>query len=154
MCYSWVLLIRDESSDIIEAIQAAYDESVTKGFDGINGTMPGIVAWLQNNTVFLEQVKTKILDVFQKHHYNKFQTEYLRNVMFTAWFDRGQKLKKNDIFDMMCAGCLGYVRPIYPGESVLTNTESYIISFDSIMEKYIDNVRIANTAIIQRFKNA
>lgn len=73
--------------------------------------------------------------------------------MFTAWFDRGQKLKKNDIFDMMCAGCLGYVRPIRPGESVLTNTESYIISFDSTMEKYIDSVRIANTAIIQRFKN-
>lgn len=29
---------RDESSDIIEAIQAAYDESVTRGFDGVNGT--------------------------------------------------------------------------------------------------------------------
>lgn len=145
---------RDEGSDIIEAIQAAYDESVTRGFDGINGTMPGIVTQLQNNTVFLEQAKTKISGMFQKHHYNKFQTEYLRNVMFTAWYDRGQKLKKNDIFDMMCAGCLGYVRPIHPGESVLTNTESYIISFDSTMEKYIDSVSIANTAIIQRFKNA
>lgn len=57
-------------------------------------------------------------------------------------------------FDMMCAGCLGYVRPIRPGEPVLTNTESYIISFDSTMEKYIDSVRTANTAIVQRFKNA
>ena len=145
---------RDENSDLIGEIQAAYAESITKGFDGINGTMPGIVAQLQNNTVFLEQAKTKISSMFQKHHYNIFQTEYLRNVMFTAWFDRGQKLKKNDIFDMMCAGCLAYVRPIHPGESVLLNTSSYIISFDSTMEKYIDSVRPANTAIIQRYKNS
>lgn len=145
---------RDENSDMIGEIQAAYDESITKGFDGLNGTMPGIVAQLQNNTIFLEYAKTKIAEMFQKHGYNKFQTEYLRNIMFTAWFDRGQKLKKNDIFDMMCAGCLAYVRPIYPGESVLINTASYIISFDSTMEKYIDSVRPANTAIIQRYKNS
>lgn len=144
---------RDENSDIVEAIQNAYSESVTKGFDGLNGTMPTIVAQLQNDVTFLEYAKTKISNMFQKHRYNRFQTEYLRSVMFAAWFDRGQKLKKNDIFDMMCAGCLEYVRPIRPGESILINTSSYIISFDSTMEKYINSVRPANTAIIQRYKN-
>ena len=73
--------------------------------------------------------------------------------MFTAWFDRAQKLKKNDIFDMMCSGCLNYTRPIKEGESVLTNTESYIISFDSTMEKYISDVRPNNSKIINKFKN-
>lgn len=46
--------------------------------------------------------------MFLKHGYNRYQTDYLKEVMFNAWFDRAQKLKKNDIFDMLCAGCLGY----------------------------------------------
>lgn len=144
----------DEKEDIIEPIQKAYDESVLKGFDGTNGTMPGIVNLLQTNSVFLDKAKMRISSMFLKHKYNKFQTEYLRTIMFPAWFDRAQKLKKNDIFDMMCAGCLGYVRPLHQGESVLVNRESYIISFDTTMERYIDSVRPVNTGIIRKYKNA
>lgn len=29
------------------------------------------------------------------------QTEYLRNIMFTTWFDSGQKLKKNDMKNIL-----------------------------------------------------
>lgn len=149
-----LLACRDENSDIIDAMKMAYTESVLKGFDSGNGTMPGIATLLQTDTVLLDQAKIKISNMFQKHHYNRFQTEYLRTIMFTAWFDRAQKLRKNDIFDMMCAGCLEYVRPIKEGESILVNTESYIISFDSAMEKYIDSVRANNTKIIQKYKNS
>lgn len=82
-----------------------------------------------------------------------YQTDYLKEVMFNAWFDRAQKLKKNDIFDMLCAGCLGYIRPLKQGEVILANTNSYIISFDSTMEKYIHIVRPDNIKLIQKFKN-
>lgn len=117
---------KNENSDIVLAIQTAYGDSLKKGFDGLGGTMLGIVAQLQNDQTFLTQAKTEISNMFLKYHYNKYQTGYLKNVMFSAWFDRGQKLKKNDIFDMMCVGCLGYIRPIRQGEPLLINTASYI----------------------------
>lgn len=139
--------------DIIEAIQKANAESDSKGFDGLNGTMPGIVSVLQTNIKFLEYAKQRISDMFLKHGYNRYQTDYLKEVMFNAWFDRAQKLKKNDIFDMLCAGCLGYIRPLKQGEVILANTNSYIISFDSTMEKYIHIVRPDNIKLIQKFKN-
>lgn len=143
----------EKEVDIVDRIEKAYNESIAKGFDGINGTMPGIVTLLKTNTVFLEEAKTKISNMFQKHNYNRYQTEYLRTIMFTAWFDRAQKLKKNDIFDMMCAGCFIYLRPIQSGESVLVNTETYIISFDSTMEKFIESVKPTNTVVIEEYKN-
>ena len=143
----------ENESDISSSLQAAYNETIDKGFDGMNGTMPGIVTLLQTNTVFLNEAKNTISKMFLKHGYNKYQVEYLKEVMFSAWFDRAQKLKKNDIFDMMCAGCLAYVRPIKEGESVLVNTQSYIMSFDSTMEKFISNVRPTNSTIIDRYKN-
>lgn len=144
----------EKEIDIIDNIQKAYDESVAKGFDGTDGTMPGIVTLLQTNVPFLEMAKSKIANMFQKHKYNRYQTEYLRTIMFVAWFDRAQKLKKNDIFDMMCAGCLAYVRPIKSGESVLVNTDSYIISFDATMEKFISSVKPTNTVIIEKYKKS
>lgn len=119
----------------------------------MNGTMPGIVSVLQTNIKFLEYAKQRISDMFLKHGYNRYQTDYLKEVMFNAWFDRAQKLKKNDIFDMLCAGCLGYIRPLKQGEVILANTNSYIISFDSTMEKYIHIVRPDNIKLIQKFKN-
>ncbi len=143
----------ENDSDIIAAIQTAYDESVAKGFDGKDGTMPGIVSLFQTDAGFLEQAKTRISNMFLKHGYNEYHVEYLKEIMFTAWFDRAQKLKKNDIFDMMCSGCFAYVRPIKSNESILTNTESYIMSFDTTMEKYIGAVRPTNTRLIDRFKN-
>lgn len=39
------------------------------------------------------------------------------------------------------------------GEVILANTNSYIISFDSTMEKYIHIVRPDNIKLIQKFKN-
>lgn len=143
---------KNEEADIISAVQKAYSESVSKGFDGNDGTMKGIVALFQTDAIFLEQAKKKIASMFLKHKYNKYHTDYLQSIMFTAWFDRAQKLRKNDIFDMMCAGCLNYVRPRLPGESILVNTESYIMSFDSTMEKFLGNVRPNNIKIIQQYK--
>ncbi len=139
--------------DIIDALQKAYANSVSRGFDGLDGTMPAIVSLFQTDTIFLEHAKQRISNIFLKHRYNKYQIEYLEKIMFNAWFDRAQKLKKNDIFDMMCAGCLGYTRSLKHGESILTNTNSYIISFDSTMEKYINMIRPCNAVLIQKYKN-
>lgn len=142
----------DNETDVIMAIQRAYEECVENGLDGKDGTMPSIVSVLQTDVAFLEFAKGKISQMFVKHGYNKFQAEYLKEIMFTAWFNRAQKLKKNDIFDMLCSGCLAYVRPIKKDESFAINTESYIMSFDSTMEKYIGKVRPSNFQIINKFK--
>lgn len=85
--------------DIIGAIQKANAESDSKGFDGVNGTMPGIVSVFQNNIKFLQYA------------------------------------------------------PLKQGGVIFANTNSYIISFDSTMEKYIHIVRPDNIKLIQKFKN-
>lgn len=56
--------------------------------------MPGIVSVLQTNIKFLEYAKQRISDMFLKHGYNRYQTDYLKEVMFNAWFDMGTKIKE------------------------------------------------------------
>lgn len=43
--------------------------------------------------------------------------------------------------------------PLKQGGVIFANTNSYIISFDSTMEKYIHIVRPDNIKLIQKFKN-
>ena len=137
--------------DIIANIQATYDEMKSKGLDGNNGTMPVIAGFLANDNAFLHQFKAKVADMFKKGKYSPTQREYLRDVMFTAWFDRGQKLQKNDIFDMFCVGCLDYVDP-KASENALLDKTSYVISFDARIKDFLGTVRPSNKILIDSIK--
>ena len=73
--------------------------------------------------------------------------------MFTAWFERGQKLQKNDIFDMFCVGCLDHVN-VKEQKLALIDTTSYILSFDTRMKGFLGNVRPTNLKIIEKLQNS
>ena len=130
---------RNEEVDIIKVIQETYQNDIELGLDGQNGTMPCIVDKLVKDEVFLEEAKSKISSIIEKCMYSKIQSKYLRDVMFTAWFERGQKLQKNDIFDMFCVGCLDYDEKSNYKSSY--DTKSYLITFDKRMKTFIENVK-------------
>lgn len=71
--------------------------------------------------------------------------------MFSAWFDRGQKLQKNDIFDMFCVGCLDAKDKREPN-NVLFDRRVYLISFDERMKKFIGLVNPENLSMIDGIK--
>ena len=76
---------------------------------------------------------------------------YFRNVMFKEWFDDGEKVRKNDIFDMFCIGALDVKDPSYVPSSVLEDTTTYLITFDKTMRSYIKDVNPYNDKIIEKF---
>lgn len=141
-----------EDSDIIECIQGVYQDSVNLGMDGEKGTMPCIVDTLAIDTQFLSDAKQRIASMFEKWHYTHSQIVYLRDMMFTAWFDRGQKLQKNDIFDMFCVGCLDY-QDERKNECILMDLSSYIISFDKQIKKYLGIVMPKNLKLIEKIQS-
>lgn len=142
---------KDEKSDLIKEIQDAYKHAINSGMDGENGTMPNIVDTLSTNESFLDNAKRKIAAMFKKGHYSDAQVLYLRYVMFGAWFDRAQKLRKNDIFDMFCVGCLD-CKKIEQAQCVLVDNSSYLISFDSTMKEFIGRVKPNNLQLIENIK--
>jgi len=66
-----------------------------------------------------------------------------------AWLERGQKLIKNDIFDMLCVGVLDKTER-NPSLSILVDQNSYLISFDETMMKFIRNDS-GNAKLLDRF---
>lgn len=140
---------KDESSDLIEIMQNAYQNDIAAGMDG---TMSCIVNALSIDSIFLQDAKTKIAKMFTKAGYSKTQRVYMREVMFTAWFERGQKLQKNDIFDMFCVGCLD-AKEREKKQCVLIDTTSYILSFDKRMKRFLGSVRPHNLKIIEELEN-
>lgn len=142
---------KDENSDIIKSIQDTYQNQVNQGMDGENGTMPCIVDTLSTDTNFLEGAKSRIAKMFKKGKYTDTQTSYLRNVMFTAWFDRAQKLKKNDIFDMFYVGCLD-CKGSNSNRCILVDTSSYLITFDGALKSFIGTVKSSNLQFIESIK--
>jgi hypothetical protein len=143
---------KDEDSDLVKCIQGIYHNKISLGMDGSNGTMPCIVDTLATDTRFLSDAKQRIANMFKKGHYTDSQIAYLRDVMFTAWFNRGQKLQKNDIFDMFCVGCLDY-KDTSENECILIDSSSYIISFDKRMKHYLGIVRPRNLQIIEKIQS-
>ncbi len=141
-----------EDSDIIECIQGVYQDSVNLGMDGEKGTMPCIVDTLATDTQFLSDAKQRIASMFEKWHYTNSQIAYLRDMMVTAWFDRGQKLQKNDIFDMFFVGCLDY-QDERKNECILMDLSSYIISFDKQIKKYLGIAMPRNLKLIEKIQS-
>lgn len=137
----------NNEDDIIASLQKAYNDAITNGMDGKGGTMPHIVDTLATDTAFLNTAKATIASMFKKGGYTDTQINYLQNVTFFAWFDRGQKFQKNDIFDMLCVGCLDYKDTIVP-KCVLVDRSPYLITVDKRMKAFVENLKPANLALI------
>lgn len=143
--------VKEQKEDILSVLQSTYEKVVQDGLDGRNGTMKYIDDVLATDSNFLEFAKQKFSNMFQKHGYTKMQCLYLKEVMFDAWMDRKQKLRKNDIFDMFCVGVLD-CNNAKQKSNVLVDDNSYLISFDTTMETFIRKNHSSSTGIINKYK--
>ena len=143
---------KQNKEDIISIVQQTYQKSIESGLDGNTGTMPCIVDTLATDQHFLDIAKVKVSEMFKKGKYSATQRRYLRDVMFTSWFERGKKLDKNDIFDMLCVGCLDHIDKT-KNACVLIDASSYVLSFDTRMKNFIGTVKPENLRLIEKIQN-
>ncbi len=82
---------------------------------------------LQSNTAWFDQATTFLKQKGLSH----CQAEYLKQVMFPAWIDRSQVIRKNDIFDMFVVGALDW-DPTVPSNGIL-------LTFDTTIRKFLND---------------
>lgn len=134
---------KQDKEDIISIVQQTYQKSIESGLDGNTGTMPCIVDTLATDQHFLDIAKVKVSEMFKKGKYSATQRRYLRDVMFTSWFERGKKLDKNDIFDMLCVGCLDHIDKT-KNACVLIDASSYVAGRRTKMVQLVEITGVLN----------
>lgn len=137
----------EEEKDLYAAMCRSAHDARNNGFTD-NGIMKVIVAALDKDSAFLKFAENEISEIFIRKGYSKHQADYLK-LMLEAWLERGQKLIKNDIFDMLCVGVLDKQEKS-PQLNALFDQSSYLISFDETMMKFICNDS-RNAQLINRF---
>lgn len=121
-------------TNLFEAMCQSATDARNNGFTN-DGIMSVIVAALSTDSAFLSFAKDEIADIFLRKGYSKHQADYLK-LMLSAWLERGQKLIKNDIFDMLCVGVLDK-REVNHFVNPLIDQNPYLISFDDTMRNYL-----------------
>lgn len=158
-CISINLLIElimnyeNKEVSLIELLQKKYAELIACGFDTDSPekeTMKNIVSELSSNLTYLNYSKERISQIFKKKKFASHQCEYIRDIMLTAWLERGQKLRKNDIFDMLCVGALDYKNS--NNKCVLLDNTTYLLSFDKTMKKYLNQKSTCSYNLIKKFE--
>ena len=143
----------DENANLIDILQTRYTELVATGFgidDPEKKTMTNIVDELKQDGNYLAFAKEEIARIFTKKNFSSHQSKYIRDVMLTAWFERGQKLRKNDIFDMLCVSVLDC--SIAVGSCILCDNRSRLISFDGTMKSFLQSKSPCSYQLIGRFE--
>lgn len=143
-----VKFLEDEENLYVVMCKSATDAR-NNGFSD-DGIMQIIKASLNTDSAFLQIAENEIPSIFQRKGYSKHQSDYLK-LMLKAWLERGQKLIKNDIFDMLCVGALDKTEK-NPSLNILIDQSSYLISFDETMMKFLcnnaGNVRLLNQFLL------
>lgn len=137
----------DDDENLFDVMCRSAADAKNNGFtdDKIMEVIKTIVA---EDPTFLKYAENEISDIFYRKGYSKHQSQYLKT-MLEAWLERGQKLIKNDIFDMLCVGVLDNAER-NPSLSVLVDQNSYLISFDEAMMKFISNDS-GNAKLLDKF---
>lgn len=137
----------DEDQNLYEVMCISAQNARNNGLTD-DGIMSVIVKALAVDSEFRKDAEKEIANIFKKKGYSEHQSQYIQQ-MLAAWLERGQKLKKNDIFDMLCVGVLDKVEN-NSKLNILVNQCPYLISFDETMMKFICRDS-ANANLIKQF---
>lgn len=138
---------QENEQDLYTVMCKSASDARSNGFTD-DGIMKIIVDALAVDSAFLKYAENEISDIFLRKGYSKHQAQYIK-VMLEAWLERGQKLIKNDIFDMLCVGVLDKIE-INHDLNIMIDQGSYLISFDETMMKFICR-DIGNANLINSF---
>lgn len=134
MIIDTIVKFLDNEQDLYTVMCKSASDARANGFTD-SDIMKIIVAALAEDAVFLQEAKTEIPAIFVRKGYSKHQAEYMK-VLLEAWLERGQKLRKNDIFDMLYVGSVDK-QVTKPGTNVLIDQSSYLLSFDKVLLSFI-----------------
>ncbi len=137
----------EEGDDLYETMCKSAADAKNNGFTN-DEVMQTIKAALNTDSTFLQTAENEIASIFERKGYSKHQANYIKT-MLKAWLERGQKLIKNDIFDMLCVGSLDKT-VVDPGSNILVNQSSYLISFDKTMMSFLCN-NAGNAKLLNQF---
>lgn len=137
----------EDEDDLYTIMCKSAADAKSNGFTD-DEVMQTIKAALNTDSVFLQTAENEISSIFERKGYSKHQAGYLKS-MLKAWLERGQKLIKNDIFDMLCVGCLDKI-VVNPEQSILVDQSSYLISFDTAMINFLCN-NAGNARLLNHF---
>lgn len=137
----------EDEQDLYEVMRKSAADARNNGFDD-SGIMQIIRDALATDSKFLKSAETEIPAIFLRKGYSKHQSNYIK-VMLEAWLERGQKLRKNDIFDMLCVGVLDK-KEKNSELNILIDKSPYLISFDDTMMKFICE-NSGNKRLIKQF---
>lgn len=145
----------DTDADLVKEIKDVYTSFQQNKASNQNAIMTTITQKLSMDSAFIASAKTRISNMFSNQKmrngsplYIKEQSEYIEKVMFDAWIDRGKKIEKNDIFDMLFIGCFGYKEK---PEHVLADSNTYLLSFDRTVKSMIRSFNNQNGNKIDSF---
>lgn len=94
----------EDEDDLYSVMCKSAADAKNNGFTS-DEVMQTIKTALNTDSAFLQTAENEISSIFERKGYSKHQAAYLKS-MLKAWLERGQKLIKNDIFDMLCVGAL------------------------------------------------
>lgn len=112
-------------------------------------TMKTICNQLDNDSAFLQFAESEIGDIFEKKGYTPHQSKYIV-CMLKAWLERGQKIRKNDIYDMICISTLDKINNVNK-TNVLIDPNMYLMTFDEAMVEFIKSSKPNNFKMIDQF---
>lgn len=134
-------MIIDTMVKYLEGGQNLYAAMCKSALDAqINGFTDGevmkkIVEALAEDSAFMQEAKTEIPAIFLRKGYSKHQAGYIK-VLLEAWLERGQKIRKNDIFDMLYVGSIDKQVTSHSA-NVLVDQIPYLMSFDKTLLGFI-----------------
>ncbi len=120
--------------DLYAVMCKSASEARANGFTD-DGIMTVIVDALEEDSAFMQEAKTEIPAIFIHKGYSKHQAKYM-TALLEAWLERGQKLRKNDIFDMLYVGSIDK-QVTTSTANVLVDQSSYLLSFDGALMGFI-----------------
>jgi len=129
-----VTFLQNEHEDLYTVMCNSAQKARNSGFDE-DHIMRIVVDALATDSTFLQEAKTRIPDIFREKGYTKHQAKYIKTLL-SAWLERGQKLKKNDIFDMLYVGSVDK-QVVNRKKSIIFDQNSYLLSFDSTVLSFI-----------------
>ncbi len=124
----------ENEQDLYTVMCNSAQKARNSGFDE-DHIMRIVVDALATDSTFLQEAKTRIPDIFREKGYTKHQAKYIKTLL-SAWLERGQKLKKNDIFDMLYVGSVDK-QVVNRKKSIIFDQNSYLLSFDSAVLSFI-----------------
>ncbi len=134
MIIDTVVKFLENESNLYSIMCKSASNARANGFTD-NNIMNVIVNALAVNSVFMREAKTKIPDIFLRKGYSKHQAKYIETLL-EAWLERGQKIRKNDIFDMLYVGSIDK-QVTKPATNILVDRSSYLLSFDNTLLTFI-----------------